>query len=197
MDINEFIKEGTYDRAYRKCSSMVSLNPAIAYAMNVLAGLDDKDRILDPCCGSGTILIERQLLKSALCIGVDIDPRALDCAKENATEAKVDIEFKHGDIKDKKFPDNYFTKIISNLPYGIHSGSRDKNKELYRFLADHSINWLKVGGKAVFITNAKSLLKNSFAFNPNWELISEIPIHISGLDLEIFVYQKLPISILS
>ena len=39
-----------------------------------------------------------------------------------------------------KFPNNYFTKIISNLPYGIHSGSREKNKELYKFLADKAIN---------------------------------------------------------
>lgn len=191
MDIRELINKGTFERNYRKCTSKATLNPAIAYGMNLLAGLDEKDRILDLCCGTGTILIERQLLKSALCFGVDIDPRALECARENISAANVEIQLKHGDIRDQKFPDGYFTKIISNLPYGIQSGSREKNKELYRFLADKSIIWLKTGGKAVFITNAKSLLRNSFAFNPAWQLIEEIPIETSGFKLSIFIYQKL------
>lgn len=190
MDINQLITEGTFDRSYRKVTFPYSINPAIAYAMNQLAGLGEKDRILDPFCGAGTILIERQLLKPCICIGVDIDPRALAAAKLNSEAAGVTIEFKHGDIREKNFPDNYFTKIISNLPFGIHSGSREKNIELYRFLADRAIDWLKSGGKAIFITNAKGLLRNSFTFNPNWQLISEDQISVKGLKLSIFILEK-------
>ncbi|MDO8638456.1 MAG: methyltransferase domain-containing protein [Candidatus Daviesbacteria bacterium] len=191
MNIDQLIIEGTFERSYRKCTLKSSLNPAIAYVMNFLAGLDKKDRILDPCCGSGTLLIERQLLKPCICVGVDIDPRALDCARQNIETANVAIELKHGDIKDKKFPDGYFTKIISNLPYGIHTGSREKNIELYRFLADKGIRWLKSGGKAVFITNAKNLLRNTFAFNQSWQLLSENQVKVRGLNLSIFIYQKI------
>lgn len=190
MNIDQLITKGTFERYYRKCTLKASLNPAIAYAMNYLAGLDDKDRVLDPCCGVGTLLIERQLLKPCICVGVDIDPKALDGAKQNVEAAGVEIELRHGDIKDKKFPEGCFTKIISNLPYGIHTGSREKNIKLYRFLADESIKWLKSGGKAVFITNAKSLLRNSFAFNPSWQLLSEDQVKVRGLNLSIFVYQK-------
>ncbi len=189
MDIQQLVSEGTFERNYRKSTLKSSLNPAIAFALNKLAGLDE-DRILDPCCGSGTILIERQLLNPCICIGVDIDPRALESAKENIKAANVEVELKHGDIKDKKFPNNYFTKIISNLPYGIHTGSKEKNKELYRFLADQAIHWLKSEGKAIFITNAKALLRNSFEFNNSWQLLEEIPIKVRGLNLAIFVYQK-------
>lgn len=191
MDLGELIKKGTYPRTYRKCSLVSSLNPAIAYAMNHLAGIDVGDRVLDPCCGAGTVLIERQLLKSCRCTGVDIDPRALDCARQNIDAAGVEVELIHGDIKDKKFPDGYFTKIISNLPYGIHTGSREKNVALYKFLADTSSKWLKKNGKAVFITNSKSLLRNTFAYNPSWELLSENPVQVGGLQLSIFVYQKI------
>lgn len=191
MDIQELIVKGTFPREYRKCTLKYSLSPPIAYAMNLLAELDEKDRVLDPFCGAGTILIERQLLKSCICVGVDIDPRALDCAKQNIEAAKVEIELKHGNIMDKKFSEGYFTKIISNLPYGIHVGSREKNIELYRFLADEAIKWLKTGGKAVFITNAKSVLRNAFAFNPSWQLLSENQVKVRGLNLVIFVYQKI------
>ena len=190
MNVNKLIRQGTFPRDYRKCTLKFSLSPPLAYAMNLLAGLDEKDRILDPFCGTGTILIERQLLKPALCIGVDINPKNLDCAMQNIEAAEVEIGLKHGNIMDKKFPEEYFTKIISNLPYGLRTGSRERNIKLYRFLADEAINWLKKGGKAVFITNAKSLLRNSFTFNPSWELISEIPIKSGGLNLSIFIYQK-------
>jgi tRNA (guanine6-N2)-methyltransferase len=210
MNINELVKEGTFDRSYRKKTFEASLNPAIAFALNKLAGLDDEDRILDPCCGTATILIERQLLKPAICIGVDINPKYLEMAKENIEAAHLPVTagtertpeskdpgqarmtiLKHGDITGKKFPDNYFTKIISNLPFGIHSGSREKNKQLYKFLADKAVRWLKPGGTAVFITNAKSLLRDIFAHNPTWELLEEIPLEVSNLKLSIFIFRKL------
>lgn len=191
MDITQLISEGTCSRSYRQCTLKSSLNPAIAFAMNHLGGLDDKDRILDPCCGSATILIERQLLKPASCIGVDIDSQALDCAKENIQTAKLTIQLKHGNIQDQKFPDGYFTKIISNLPYGIHSGSREKNIELYRFLAQICEKWLKQDGKAILLTTSKKILWNAFADKKSMQFIDEIQIPYDKLNRSIFIYQKI------
>lgn len=205
MDIKDLIKSGTFERIYRKSSLSVSLNPALAFALNHLAGLDKNDRILDPFCGAATILIERQLLKPALCVGVDIDPRALDCARENIeaflschpdsdrnrVRSEGSIELRHGDIRERKFPDNYFTKIISNLPYGIHSGSREQNLKLYKFITESAIKWLKVGGRAVLLTSSKNILRNSFAKNTNWLQEEEIPFQSGGLDLSVFIYQRM------
>ncbi len=190
MDISELIKAGTFPRSYRKNTTPASINPALAYAMNQIAGLDEKDRILDPCCGTGTILIERQLLKPALCIGVDIDPRQLESAKQNEKEAELEgnISLIHGDISEKKFSEGYFTKIISNLPYGLHSGSREKNIKLYHFLADHAPTWLKKGGKMVFLTSSKKLIKNSFEFNKSLTLDLEFEIPDDSLHRAIFVF---------
>jgi tRNA (guanine6-N2)-methyltransferase len=193
MDIQGLIQEGTFPREYRKCSQDSSLNPAIAYALNQLAGLDEKDRILDPCCGTGTILIERQLLKPCISVGVDINPKSLACAQENIKAAFSDnkiVQLKHGNIIEQKFPNGYFTKIISNLPFGVHSGSRENNIKLYRFLADESHNWLRSDGKAVFFTQAKTLLKKSFEFSGHWDLIDEISLELGGLTPSIFVFQK-------
>lgn len=190
MDIDQLIKEGTFPRDYRRCQLPSSINPALAYVMVHLAGLDFKDRILDPCCGSATILIERQLLKPCIYQGVDINPKNLECARKNIEAAKVKIHLKHGDIMDQKFPRGYFTQIISNLPYGLRSGSRGENIKLFKFLADKAINWLAVGGKAVYLTNSKKLLWNAFAANPNWKFLEEYQIKSAGLDLYILIYQK-------
>src|SRR5687767_7101984 len=103
MDIQQIIQQSTYPRDYLKCTTASSLNPAIAYALNYLAGFDEGDRILDPCCGTGTVLIERLLIKPATCIGVDINPQTLECAKENIQAANVQVELKHGDVQEVKF----------------------------------------------------------------------------------------------
>ncbi len=216
MNINHLIKEGTFPRPYRKNTTKASINPAIAYAMNQIGGIDKGDRVLDPCCGTGTLLVERQLIAPALCIGVDIDPRTLDAAKENIKLAFSSFpdfpplpnppppagreHFKseihglylfHGDIMEKKFPEGYFTKIISNLPYGVHSGSREKNVKLYHFLADISSTWLKKGGKAILLTSAKNLLRNSFEFNQKMKLIEENEIPNDSLKRAIFIFEKI------
>jgi tRNA (guanine6-N2)-methyltransferase len=211
MDISELIKKGTFQRLYRKNTTPASINPAIAFAMNQIAGLDENDKILDPCCGTGTILIERLLLKPALCIGVDIDPRQIENAKENIEEAGFrhseqreeyilrsaqddtynGILLEHGNITEKKFPEGFFTKIISNLPYGLHSGSREKNVKLYHFLADISSTWLKKGGRIILLTSSKKLLKNSFDFNPKMKLVEEIEIPNDSLKRVIFIFERI------
>ena len=189
--IEELINRGNFKRDYLKQTTNVSLNPAIAYAINELAGLDENDRILDPCCGTATILIERQLLKQAVCLGVDIDPRVLKLAKENIDAVNVDIQLKHGDIQELTFPTGSFTKIISNLPFGLKVSTRDKNIPLYRYLAQACESWLTVGGKVIFLTNAKNLLWNAFATKQKLKFISETQIKMSGLRPSIFIYQKI------
>ncbi len=159
--------------------------------MNVLSKPDKKDRILDPCCGTGTILIERLLLKPACeIVGIDIDPGMIEYARQNAKAAGVEITFKHGDIKDQHFPSNYFTKIITNLPFGIHSLSRQENINLYRFIAISSERWLTPGGKVIVLTTSKKILWNAFATIQRLKFIQETEINIGNLQASIFIYQK-------
>jgi tRNA (guanine6-N2)-methyltransferase len=204
MNISKFITKGTFPRTYRKNTTQASINPALAFAMNQIAGLDENDKILDPCCGTATILIERLLQKTALCVGVDIDPRQIENAKENIEAAGLNsqdsgqagmteekITLLHGDIIEKKFAEGFFTKIISNLPYGLHSGSREKNVKLYHFLADTSSTLLKKGGKAILLTSSKKLLKNSFDFNKKMKLIEEIEIPNDSLKRSIFIFERI------
>lgn len=45
-------------RDYRVSSAPGALHPPVAYAMNMLSGAYPGCQILDPCCGTGTLLIE-------------------------------------------------------------------------------------------------------------------------------------------
>ena len=87
--------------------------------------LGDGMRILDLCTGSGCILLS--LLKySNECegIGVDISPKALEVARENAARLGLDAVFLEGDLfapladfQSDKTTDRLFDMIISNPPY--------------------------------------------------------------------------------
>src|SRR5690606_19149211 len=51
-----------YKRPYKQAHVPGSLKPSVAAALLQLAGVQAGDRVLDPCCGAGTILIEAALM---------------------------------------------------------------------------------------------------------------------------------------
>ncbi|WMJ85939.1 peptide chain release factor N(5)-glutamine methyltransferase [Anaerocolumna sp. MB42-C2] len=80
--------------------------------LKVSAGKD----ILDICTGSGCIIISLSKLgKVKSAAGVDISPKALEIARENASKLKADVTFIESDmytqVKDR------YDIIVSNPPY--------------------------------------------------------------------------------
>lgn len=89
-----------------------------------LKSINDGDRILDMCTGSGCILVS--LLKfSNNChgVGVDLSPKALEIARKNAEvilhdREDVSIEFVQSDMFDNlSLTQENFDMIVSNPPY--------------------------------------------------------------------------------
>lgn len=127
-------------------------------------------RLLDIGTGSGcipvTIMKERQGVK---CYGIDIDPRSIKVARQNAEMHKVEVEYLLLDILEEKLPVNQLDVIVSNPPYIPESerGYMEKNvvdyephKALfvpdedplifYRAILNAAQNSLKRGGKVYF-----------------------------------------------
>ncbi|MDG6910705.1 MAG: hypothetical protein JRN08_10090 [Nitrososphaerota archaeon] len=63
-------------------SPEISMSPRLAGTLVNLAGLQEGQTLLDPFCGSGTILMEA-LLRGIGCIGVDSDPARVRHARQN------------------------------------------------------------------------------------------------------------------
>lgn len=89
-----------------------ALRPAVAAAMVALAG-PSTGTLLDPCCGSGTILAEAHA-KGWRPAGRDIDAGAVEAAARNVPAAVVRV----GDARALDLPDDAVGACVSNLPFG-------------------------------------------------------------------------------
>ncbi len=91
-----------------------ALRPTVAAAMVKSAGERKGGALLlDPCCGSGTILAQAQALGWAT-QGRDIDPQAVEIARLNAPRAHVSA----GDVRHLDLPEASVAACVSNLPFG-------------------------------------------------------------------------------
>lgn len=180
--------------AYRKQSIPASMNPATAAAVLRFAEdyLTVNARVIDPCCGSGTLLIERGLLSPCDSLtGVDIAHKAIDAARMNSDSAAL----KYG-IKQAKFICNDilrfevkrpYDELICNLPFGNRVGDHSSCEKLYTGLLDKLPKLLRTGGTAILYTMEFTLLKKLIRERSCLELVSQGRTEAGGLTPMIFI----------
>ena len=80
--------------------------------------LHDGMSVLDMCTGSGCILLSLlQYSNDCRGVGVDISPKALLVAQENAKLLGITAEFRTGNLFSALMPQEKFDLLISNPPY--------------------------------------------------------------------------------
>lgn len=101
------------------------VSPVVASELLYMAGFEHKDlegRIIDLGTGTGRLAIGAALMGANHVAGVDLDPKALDVARENAQSAMVDIEWIQSQIE--KVSGSYDT-VLMNPPYGTRNAHAD------------------------------------------------------------------------
>jgi tRNA G10 N-methylase Trm11 len=162
IDLNGF-RERDLQRPYQ--NSMLSLPISLARTMVNLSCAKPGNTLLDPFCGTGTILIEAA--ESGISVtGVDVDPIKVEGARRNLEwlfhikKGSVFYVFKH-DARSvhEKFPSEFFDCVVTEPPFGpplkslptlaLSQEIAYSLTALYRnfFLSVSKV--LKVGGKVV------------------------------------------------
>ncbi|MBQ7061277.1 MAG: methyltransferase domain-containing protein, partial [Clostridia bacterium] len=147
--------------SYRAESIPASMSPYVAAAVLRLAQdhLSVNARVIDPCCGSGTFLIERGLMSPCRSLtGVDISHRAIDAARRNTELSGVNAKYTVNDILRFECHRPY-DELIANLPFGNRVGDHSSCEKLYRGLLDKLPQLVKKGGVAILYTMEFTLLK--------------------------------------
>ena len=147
--------------AYRKESIPASMAPYVAASVLRFASehLSVNARVIDPCCGSGTFLIERGLMSPCASLtGVDIAHKAIDIARRNTELAGVPAKYTVNDILRFECHRPY-DELIANLPFGNRVGTHSSCESLYAGLLAKLPQLVKKGGVAILYTMEFTLLK--------------------------------------
>lgn len=179
--------------AYRQGSVAASIHPAAAAAALRCHHklLQPSARVLDPFCGSGTMLVERHMLgETAALHGVDISRPACAIARRNAKTARIAaMPVYNRDIVGFQ-ADEPYDEIISNMPFGNRVGNHSDNEVLYRKFVMQANSLLRDGGLMLLITTEKKLLKQCVRQNSSLHIADETSFSYGGLNPSLFLIRK-------
>jgi 23S rRNA G2445 N2-methylase RlmL len=144
-------------RAYKRAHVPGSLKPPVAAAMLALAEVDPGMRLLDPCCGAGTILIEAAQV-GAVARGGDRDPEAVVAARTNISAAGVSANVQEWDARALPLGDGAFERVVTNLPWGREVQVDAALATFYRRVCAEMRRVLAPGGRIAVLTSLPHLV---------------------------------------
>ena len=146
--------------AYRKHAIAASMHPSLAAL------------IIDPFCGVGTMLIERDIRVPAReKYGTDIFGEAIDGARENAALAGEQINFIHRDFFDFKH-DYLFDEIVTNMPVRGKM-TREQLDRLYEKFFRKALTILEKEAVIVMYTGEIGFVKKQLRLHREFSLLEE------------------------
>lgn len=177
--------------SYRLSALPASINPVAAATLLrfALPYLKADARVLDPCCGSGTLLVERaKLLNAKELVGVDISADAVRIARGNTKAASVPVEILGGDMLTFR-PRAPFDELIANLPFGTRVGTHDANAALYKGLFERLPVLLAKDGVAILYTTQRAPLLRLAETN-GYRVVDQLRLEAGGLNPWAIIFKK-------
>ena len=169
---------------YRVADVPAASHPTIAAALVRVAGARADDVVWDPFVGSGLELVERSLLgPSRVLYGTDVDPRALEIARENLASAGARAELSLASAL-AFFPPKPVTAIITNPPMGRRVLRGEKVTDLLVRFLGHAATVLSKGGRLVWMSPAPRETRRA-GERSGLRLAHANPVDLGGLDVEL------------
>jgi hypothetical protein len=158
-----------------------ALRPTVAAAMVALAGRPDRG-LLDPCCGSGTILKEALRVGWTDVHGVDIDPTAIDVARRNVGGARLTV----GDARTLDADANTMAACVANLPFGQQYDVEGDLDDWLRAVLSEMARATRLGGRVVLLAprTTRSVVPAAL------HLVERIPIVLLGTRCVLWRYDR-------
>jgi len=134
--------------AERPFLSPISLHPRYARALINLTEARAGDRLLDPFCGTGGIVIEAALM-GMKAIGSDIDPAMVDGCRRNLRHFGLEAEVEVADVGDVPEMFGEVAAVATDPPYGRAASTRKEDLDtLYSRGMRSMARTLAPGGRA-------------------------------------------------
>lgn len=159
---------------YRKNAIATSIHPSTAALIMELAKdyLKEDAQIIDPFCGVGTMLIERNLKVPAReMYGTEIFGDAIVYARENTKLAGMRVNYIHRDFRDFKH-DYLFNEIITNMPV---RGKKTKQEMdvFYGEFFEKAKEILTKDAVVIMYTNELGFVKKQLRLHKEFSMLQE------------------------
>lgn len=148
--------------SYRKINLSVSMRPYIAALICKLTQkyMVDNSVVLDPFCGTGTLLVERDKIKPVrLMYGVDIYGKAVEAALVNITAAGVQNKTELINKDFLKFSHSHkFNEVITDMPFDTVRKSEEEISSLFERFFKNLRNFLMTENVLILYTHNRDYL---------------------------------------
>jgi len=178
--------------AYRISDVGASINPVVGACLARLVRRGDRSVVVDPTCGSGTLLIERALLEAAtLLSGIDISPTAIRAATGNVIAAGLAarIALREGDGGDAAAWPDRCDEVLANLPFGMRTEDRNLDG-LYRRIVGNIARTLNPGGRALLYTTHAKTIVALLRRTAKLRLIAERRVESGGVQVGLWIVER-------
>ena len=167
--------------SYRRNALAASIHPSDAALMMELAAgyLKEDAQIMDPFCGVGTMLIERNYHTHARNMyATDIFADAIEKGQENADKAQMWIHFINRDFF--TFTHGYpFDELISNMP-ARGKKTKDEQDRLYADFFAKAAQICGDGAKLILYSNEMGFIKKQLRLHKEFQMLQETLIRKTG-----------------
>lgn len=161
--------------SYRRHDLAVSIRPSTAAMIcaYIAPYMKKKARVLDPFCGLGTLLYERNFLDHCDTLyGVDISQNAIDSAKEESEILALPVHFINKDFL--HFQHEYqFDEIITDLPWVTANKEEREVRELYLHFLSHCDELLAPTGYLFVYTVESKLFEKCVEKDGRYQILDE------------------------
>ena len=165
--------------AYRKNALATSIQPYVAAMMMEIAApyIEGRGQVLDPFCGVGTLLMERNYKEHAHSIyGVDVYKEAILAANEHAKRARMDIHYVQKDMAD--FTHGYlFDLLVTNPPVPSQKLPKNEIVRIYQTFFDKCREWLKEEAVLVIYSQAADTFAEVLKKNTEFSVLLKTEIY--------------------
>lgn len=183
-----FMPDHRFD--YRIRDVGASINPVVAATLVRLIPMRTRGAIIDPTCGSGTLLIERGMIDDdCQLVGIDVSPTACAAARENTNAANLSdrASIVCGDALD---PANWRScgLVLANLPFGnrVAQGATQL-RELYVGIINRAAEHLSADGRVLLYSANRGILEQSIASSNAFRTLARYRVQSGGLHVHIAV----------
>ncbi|MBD2871882.1 methyltransferase domain-containing protein [Paenibacillus arenilitoris] len=166
-------------RHAQRSFTQAALRPSVAHALVWLSDPRAEDVVIDPCCGSGTILSERLAYPYCQIEGGDVSEAAVEASRENIGLHER-LKLRRWDARRLPVDAGYADVIVTNLPFGRQISADEYIPQLYRDVFKEMKRVLNDEGRMLCLTDADAALRSA-ADHLQLSCSEIAAIHLKGL----------------